>query len=362
MRDNTAYTDNTPTPLGVQQLLQDRLPSAWRLTLLEIEPRRGPDAVLELLAPDGRRATLLLEIKSRLDPADVPRLLDQAESWVSLGPTGETPASLLLAAPYLSERTRGRLQQKDVNYIDPTGNVLLRLDNPAVFVSTQGAARNPIKSSRPTRSLRGAKAAQVVRTLVDIRPPLGVRQIADIARTDPGNVSRLLELLEREALIRRSPEGGVQDVAWDELLEAWSRDYSLTRSNRVRLYLDARGTNNFLRGLRTLPRNLRYAVTGSFAAARLAPVAPAKLAVAYVDDAAAAADELGLLPAESGANVTLVEPRGEFPYERAVDDGDLVYVAPSQAVVDLLTGPGRNPAEADELLSWMRRNEDVWRA
>ena len=34
---------------------------------------------------------------------------------------------------------------------------------------------------------------------------------------------------------------------------------------------------------------------------------------------------------------------------------------PSQVVVDLMTGPGRNPNEAEELLSWMQANEEAWR-
>jgi hypothetical protein len=38
-----------------------------------------------------------------------------------------------------------------------------------------------------------------------------------------------------------------------------------------------------------------------------------------------------------------------------------VTVAPTQLVVDLLTGPGREPSEGDELLAWMKRNEDAWR-
>ena len=304
----------------------------------------------------------MLEIKRRLDPAAVPRLLEQLESRIPLLSRDRLSTVFVVAAPYLSERTRERLREREINYLDLTGNTLVRVDEPAVFLRTQGAARNPYRSSRPTRSLRGVKTAQVVRALVDIRPPLGVRQIADIASTDPGNVSRLLDMLEREDLIRRSPEGGVQDVMWDELLEAWSRDYSLVVSNRVSTYLDPRGIENFVNGLRSLPRNERYAITGSLAAARLASVAPAKLAVAFVDDATDVAEVLGLIPAETGANVMLAEPRGDYAFERTTEDGDLVYVAPSQVVADLLTGPGRNPAEADELLSWMRRNEDAWRA
>jgi len=33
-----------------------------------------------------------------------------------------------------------------------------------------------------------------------------------------------------------------------------------------------------------------------------------------------------------------------------------------RAVADLLTGPGRNPSEAEALLEWMKKNEDAWRA
>ena len=33
----------------------------------------------------------------------------------------------------------------------------------------------------------------------------------------------------------------------------------------------------------------------------------------------------------------------------------------SLSAVDLMTGPGRNPAEAEELLGWLQRNEQSWR-
>ena len=41
---------------------------------------------------------------------------------------------------------------------------------------------------------------------------------------------------------------------------------------------------------------------------------------------------------------------------------DIRVVAPSKLAVDLLTGTGREPSEGDELLGWMRANEDTWRA
>ncbi|MRR36963.1 hypothetical protein EG829_20335 [bacterium] len=80
-----------------------------------------------------------------------------------------------------------------------------------------------------------------------------------------------------------------------------------------------------------------------------------------MDDAVTVAEALGLVPAEAGTNIVLVEPKGDFVFERLRVDDRVRYVAPSQAVVDLLTGSGRNPDEAEELLDWMGRNESVWR-
>jgi hypothetical protein len=42
-------------------------------------------------------------------------------------------------------------------------------------------------------------------------------------------------------------------------------------------------------------------------------------------------------------------------------DGHIV-ASPEQVAVDLLTGPGRNPAEGEELLSWILLKELVWRS
>jgi len=359
--NNSATADNTPTAFEVQRRLRGEIPGSWQLRLEERGSGRRPDAVFDLEAPDGRRTTILVEVKRRLDPVSVPRVLEQLRSWASWNaPDRPTPA-YLVAAPYLSERTRERLRAAGLNYLDLTGNTLVSIEDPGLYVHTQGADKDPNPASRPTRSLRGVKAAQVVRALVDSRPPVGVRQLAKIARTDPGNVSRLLDLLEREDLARRSPGGGVQEVLWDELLRAWTNAYSLTGSNRVYTYLDPRGLDNFAARLRDLPPETDYALTGSLAAARLAPVAPARMGVAFVRDAVSVAAMLELVPTETGANVLLVEPEGDFVFERAVEEDGLTYVAPSQAVVDLLTGPGRNPSEAEAVLDWMRQNEDVWR-
>jgi hypothetical protein len=102
-------------------------------------------------------------------------------------------------------------------------------------------------------------------------------------------------------------------------------------------------------------------VTGSFAAVRLAPVAAPALLLAYVDDTEPAADVLGFLPTDSGANVALLNRFDSVVFERTTDADGVSYVAPSQIAVDCMTGNGRMPAEGEAVLQWMLEEEERWR-
>lgn len=58
----------------------------------------------------------------------------------------------------------------------------------------------------------------------------------------------------------------------------------------------------------------------------------------------------------------LAEPKYDVVFTGTGTNRDgAVIVAIEQAAVDLLTGPGRNPSEGEELISWMERNESDWR-
>ena len=65
---------------------------------------------------------------------------------------------------------------------------------------------------------------------------------------------------------------------------------------------------------------------------------------------------------KAGANVILAEPHDPVVFERTIMRDELRVVSPSQLAADLLTGPGREPSQGNELLTWMRANEDRWRA
>ena len=48
----------------------------------------------------------------------------------------------------------------------------------------------------------------------------------------------------------------------------------------------------------------------------------------------------------------LLAPFDSVVFDRTSNDKGITFVAPSQAAVDLLTSPGRGPAEAEAILLW----------
>jgi hypothetical protein len=193
-----------------------------------------------------------------------------------------------------------------------------------------------------------------------------VRELAERSGTAVASVWRVLSVLEREALVSRGPArdkrrgGPIVSADWANLIQRWTQDYGLTRSNKTELVLAPRGFDDMLERLRL--GDLRYAVTGSLAATHLAPVAPPRLAAVYVDDILTASEQFGFRPASAGGNVIFAEPFDDVVFERTWDRDGLIYAAPSQVAADLITGPGRAPSEAAALLTWMAENESAWRS
>jgi hypothetical protein len=332
------------------ELLQRRLPHGWNVEPCREQPRDA-DLCAEITAPDGRRRHLLVEAKQHIDPRTV--VLLAAKRGRAAG------EPLLVVSSYLSPGVRERLRESGFAYSDLTGNMRLELADPGLFIETTGAAVNPVREARRGRSLKGPKAGRVVRALCDFRGELGVRDLATRAGVDPGYLSRLLVVLDREALVERGSRGRVVRVDWARLLRRWVDDAPFTSRARVVTFIEPRGLESLLSRLRTA--GLRHAVTTSLAASRLAPIAAPRLAVVYVADAGVAAERLALRPAEAGANVQLAMPADDVVFERAREQDGVTWSAPSQIVADLLGGPGRAPTEAEELLQWMAAHEEAWR-
>ena len=270
---------------------------------------------------------------------------------------------LLLVAPWLSRRTQELLAQQDVNYLDLTGNALISLSNPPLFIKTDGASRNPRPQRQGPARLRGPKAGRLIRFLLDTRPPYTASELAKATQLTPGYVSRLLDALYAEALIERPARGAVEAVDVANLVRRWAESYEVFRSNQTESWIAPRGPKELLEKLKvSRPKESRFIVSGSFAAAAMAPVTAPALLIGYCDQPGSLARELDLLPSQEGANVILMKPYDPVVWERAPFHGGLTYASPPQVAVDCLTGNGRMPEEGEALLEGMVSHEPAWRA
>lgn len=352
---------NPPSPRELRGLLFDaleaRLPRGWRLAWKKPAAKPVPraDAILMIRATDGRSGTLIVEVKKKLEARDVPLLAEQVRQ------RQDSDDALLVAARYLSPRAREALVDKGVSYFDATGNIRVVVDNPGLFVSERGLDSDPWRpSDRPTSSLRGTPASRVVRALVDFPPPRKVREVSELSGASLGSTSRTIDFLDREALIERDENASIIAVDWSALLERWAVDYDIERRRRVTRLFAPRGAGSVADGLRGWAGS--YAISGSLAGARWQPFAAAKLAIVYATDTEELQSLLKLVSPPTNPNVLVIEPDDDLPFDRRIEQDGLFYAAPSQVVVDLLGGPGRNPEEGRALIDWMKAHEAEWRA
>ena len=324
--------------------LQQVLPEDWKTSVT----RRGPGGQrIRITSPSGPSADVNLVPIPDATPRSVAAIAP---------PEGPT----LVVADWLSERARVLLRAKGVSFIDATGNAEIGLSEPGLFVRTEGARRNP--SPKPTKgpSLRGPKAWALLRTLAEVAPPVGVRELAEAVDVDPGYVSRVVGVLEQELLITRAPRGSVTDAEWEGVLRRVASTYSLFDSNKTTTWAASAGPERLLTDL-AAKRAGRWAITGSFAASRLVPVAAPEIAVVYAEDPDRLARAGRLLPATRGANVVVAEAYDPIVFERTVSSGVARYVSTAQVALDCLAGNGRTPSQGEAVLAWMRHNEARWR-
>ncbi|MGV8972962.1 MAG: hypothetical protein ACOH10_11625 [Rhodoglobus sp.] len=342
------------------QRLLNRLPPEWsaELSYEKWLGSRSIDLLMTVTSPDGTPVSLVIEasrLVARRDVGPIAEALAEA--------TAVIPNSVgVVMARYLAPSVREALETRKLSYVDATGNMRVSASRPGLFLKETGSDGDPWRGAgRPRGTLKGQPASRVVRTLLDSPGSWRVRDLVAASGASTGATYRVLDFLESEELVKRDPRGAVTVPSWRPLLERWSRDYGFLRSNTVRTYIEPRGLPKFLEKIASTD-GIAYAITGSVAASEWAPYAPARAAMIYVESADDAAKAWGLRPTTTGTNVLLAEPESEVVFRRSLTAATgLVLAAPTQVAVDLMTGPGRNPEEARDLIEWMERNESSWR-
>jgi len=333
--------------LRAEEQIARLLPQCWRTSFRDTGGTAGVDAMVELVAPDGTTSAVAIEFRTELTPTTA------APAWRALSATGATG---LLMAPRISSRTQEYLRSREMAYVDLVGNAYWRLDSPALFISVR-ADRDAPKTPTRGRRLGGKKAGRLIRYLCDTNPPHSVGELASTLGIDAGNVSRYLDLLNKDGLVERAARGVVTDVDWEGVLRRWSEDY---RRPTTRSYQDPRGQEHFFRGLRSSQG--QYVLSGIAGATRYAPYTVESAVLCYSDDVDSFVATLDLQRTERGANVLFAIPFDKVVYARTQIRDGLIIAAPTQVAIDVLSGRGRELSQAEELIRWMKANECDWRA
>ncbi len=375
LRDVTAGEVSPETLLdqGVQALAE-LLGPGWTIRRVQRQGEgtsfsdQAADALLEV-TPEGTSpyTEFLIDLKSKISPRQAEEVLLPKNALVR---QVSNHTNLMVITPWIAPRTQRILRDHGISYLDLTGNVYVRVSQPAIIINTQGATREPrVAAPRSARTtLAGPKAGRLVRLLADVAPPYRATQLADHTGLSLPYVSKLLDHLEDQLIIRRQGRV-ISDVDWIGLLRARATTSDLLRNNPFVGMLAPNGIAPVLAAARKLSQDVRnadrVAVTGPYAARAVAPVTSGGQLMLYVTHEPHSPDrighQLGLLRVDESADVLLLRAYDEVVFDRMRILDGIPHVALSQLVIDGLSGPGRLPAESEAVLKYMIDNPQ-WRA
>jgi len=353
---------------------------------LKVEPlQMAPQQEARLAV--GDRADMIVSISDAQMGGPMARVLVEAKGYPAPSATELTEnlvlrlrlmqqlsgqADAIVVAPWLGPRARSALRGHEINYLDLTGNVSIRIQRPTIIVELSGAEHDPFADQRGTRApqFAGPKATRLIRFLADVIPPYRAIDIAERTGLSQAYISRLLGALDDRGLITRRGRM-VIDVDWVELLRDRGRQQGHLLATNSWTGWHARGgveaILNRLRGVEAgvfiTPATAPALVTGSHAARAFAPLTVGGQLMLYVPSGAtkAWAEEFNLSgPSRSAPDVVLLEPPDPIVFDRAIEYEGVKIPAPSQLVLDLMTGTGRQPQEGLAVLEALEKDPG-WR-
>ncbi len=161
----------------IERVSAQRIPPDWtfRAKTEVLVGGYRVDMPAEITSPAAETVVLAVEIKRLVEPRRIP----EAAQLIRAITTEQLPRAVpVVAAAYLSPRSRELLRDLGVGYVDTTGNIAIRATTPGLLISADGVDRDPWPQRSGLRSLRGRGAGRAVRAIVDTVPPFGIRELA----------------------------------------------------------------------------------------------------------------------------------------------------------------------------------------
>jgi hypothetical protein len=318
----------------------------WHWLTPEPEGERKTDAVVELTL-DDRKAVFDVEFKLTPSARDLDRLVE----WRKDRPQ-------LLIAPSLSQLLVKHCRDHGINCADLNGRLSIRAKGLVID-------RQPEEGRRYSPQLRApdpfqGKSCRLVRAFLAHRERRWTQgELVEHTGLSPGLVSRLVQQLEREAIL--SKEGGrrgqgIRLNQFDALLDQWVRKDDWRKRSTVRQYsLLTSDLEEIARRLaKAFPSGGQLAFTQWFAANFRRPYTMPPVVSAYaanwLDEATE--KELRARRVVDGGTLWLIVPKDEGVFRETQRVGEFVLVCDVQIYLDLLQVGLRGPDQAQALREW----------
>lgn len=259
----------------------------------------------------------------------------------------------LIISTFLSERFRTMCREKNVFYIDLSGNVYIAHKGLHIDKSTD---KNHYPEKKPGRSPFSDKATLILRFLLE--EPREYRKIREIARAtnvSPGFVSKIIREMENRNYIEKDKTSRIRISEPGTLLADWANHYDLSKNNDESYFVPVRDIDHLYQQLNQVKpgKQLMYHLTLHSAAHLVSSHASFNALHLYTDSLRhkqAVINQLALEKVDHGGNVFLLHPYYKYSYSFGQQKvNGLWMVSDLQLYLDLYNYPIRGREQAEFL-------------
>ena len=331
-----------------------------RMSVAHIEPKpaNGPslDLALELDA-GGKPVIVAVEALRVAYPRDVQEAVWKLSEF-KLAWKHPQDLILMVAAESLSPGAREQLRKRGIGYFERNGNLRLNWRNWLINIERPDL---PTARKETTSLFTESREMVVHALLVNRNKWIAGNELAEMSGTSPYTSSKVLQELERREWCESTGAGPTlrrRLTKPKQLLDAWATDWTKRKEKRSRWYAFTERPHMLLEHLTDridkAGVSFGWAFTGAAAANVYAPLLTSVDTAEIIvppGHAEQLAREIGLKPAEKGANVTFVERDGaSLLFRDGFPDYPSYFASPFILYLDLLDGRGRNKELAQHVL------------
>lgn len=265
-------------------------------------------------------------------------------------------ACYLFMAPYISEATAEMLRNKNLSFMDLSGNCYILTRRIIFHVSGKPNQYIEKREKKNYLSKSSSAASTILRTMLDQPDRLWkVKELSDISGKAIGTVSNVKAfLIEKDWVNDQVHSFGLKNI--NELLHEWSKDYHKKDSIEKQFYsLDAIPELEKRISEWSFSHDKSAVLAGFSAAARYAPTVRYNKINVYVEEQSLFEfiKDLDLEQVQYGGNIVVIIPHDETPcmFNRVINDS--VVSSPTQTVIDLLNLPNRGEEAANAIIEKM---------